>query len=127
MIDTAQLPREIQNSLADHQPIQWIPLPASPGTAQMLIPIRIQATPRFMENWQVDEILTTRATIVIRALHENLAVLVHGNTLSAITASDPQTLDHALYALSEETSRNHDHDPTMGRGPDPDIAPARSR
>jgi len=125
MIDTTQLPQEIQNSLADHQPIQWIPLPVSPGEAQMLIPVHTQTTPRFMENWQVDAVLTTPATTVYRAMHDNLAVMMHGHTLSAVAASDPQTLDHALNALSEGTSRDYDLVADADR--DFDSAPSRSR
>lgn len=106
MIDTTQLPPEIQASLADHQPVQWIPLPVGPGHADMSIPVQTRATPRLMEPWQLDLALTTPATQVYRLAQEHLAALVHGHTLSLVHASDPRTLDHTLNALSNSRQRS---------------------
>ena len=105
MIDTQGLPPEIQASLADHQPIQWIPLPSTPGQAEMLIPTQVQAVPRLVEPWQLDHALSTPQTQVWRLAQEHLAALVHGHSLSLIQASDERTLTNTLNALHESKER----------------------
>ena len=110
MIDTTLLPPEIQDTLADHQPIQWIPLPAQPGQAEMMIPTQVRAMPRLIEPWELDQAVTTPATRVYRLSEEHLAALVHGNSLALVKASDEPTLDHTLDALSESQTRDHPHE-----------------
>ena len=100
MIDTTQLPPEIANTLADHQPIQWIPLPAQPGQAEMMIPTQVRAMPRLVEPWEIDRALSTPATQVYRFAQEHLAALVHGSSLALVKASDEPTLTHTLDALN---------------------------
>ena len=119
MIDTTILPQPLQDTLADVQPVEWIPLPAQPGEAAMLIPVHVQATPRFMEPWEIDEVVTTRATKVYRLAKEHLAALVHGDHLSLIKATDAATLDHTLQALAEQHARQV--------APEPDREPVRVR
>ena len=110
MIDTTQLPPEIQASLADHQPIQWIPLPVGPGQADMTIPVKTAATPRLMDPWVLDQSLSTPATQVHRLAAEHLAVMTHADTISMIHASDEPTLDATLNALSHKRSQSHTTD-----------------
>ena len=110
MIDTTQLPPEIQASLADHQPIQWIPLPVGPGQADMTIPVKTAATPRLMDPWVLDQSLTTPATQVYRLAKEHLAVLTHADTISMVHASDEPTLSNTLNALNHDKARSHTTD-----------------
>ena len=105
MIDTQRLPPEIQATLADHQPIQWIPLPAQPGHAEMMIPTQVQVVPRLVEPWQLDRALSTSQTQVYRLAKDHLAALVHGDSLSLIKATDEPTLNRTLDALSESKER----------------------
>ena len=117
MIDTTTLPQPLQDTLADVQPVEWIPLPAQPGDAAMLIPVHVQATPPFMEPWEIDEATTTRATKVYRLACEHLAALVHGSRLSLIKASDSATLDRVLRALSAHDARQVAPEPERDREP----------
>ena len=117
MIDTTQLPPEIQASLADHQPIQWIPLPVGPGQADMTIPVQTQATPRLIEPWELDRALSTPATQVYRLAQEHLAALVHGHSLSLVHASDAQTLTNTLNALADSRQRPRTTDPGRDNRP----------
>ncbi len=109
MIDTTLLPPEIADTLADHQPIQWIPLPAQPGQAEMMIPTQVRAMPRLVEPWQLDRAVSTPETKVYRLAKDHLAALVHGNSLSLIQASDERTLSHTLDALGQSQDRTRDH------------------
>lgn len=117
MIDTTQLPPEIQASLADHQPMQWIPLPVGPGMSDMSIPVKTHATPRLLEPWQLDLALTTPAVQVYRLVQENLAAIVHLHTVSLVHASDPQTLTNTLTALSDSRQRSRTADPDRDNRP----------
>jgi len=115
MIDTALLPPDIADTLADHQPIQWVPLPAQPGEAELMIPTQVRAIPRLIEPWQLDRALTTPATQVYRFAKDHLAAIVHGNTLALVKASDEPTLTHTLDALGQSQDRTRDHPPERSR------------
>jgi len=106
MIDINQLPDDLRATLADHQPIQWIPLPVGPGQADMSIPVQVRATPRLLEPWQVDRALSTPATQVHRLAQEHLAAIVNGHTLTLVHASDTRTLTNTLNALSDSRTRS---------------------
>ncbi len=115
MIDTQMLPPEIADTLAEHQPIQWIPLPAQPGQAEMMIPTQVRAMPRLVEPWQLDRALSTPATQVYRLAQEHLAALVHGDTLSLLKASDERTLTNTLDALNQSPEHGRDRAPERSR------------